>query len=92
MEDKYNGCNIVESVLKSASVKRRAPRREEKQHRGFWVRLTVAAALVGAVLALHFLAFVPWIGVSRETLRDVFCYDVFGRDEFGITETTVFGG
>ncbi|MCH5165813.1 MAG: hypothetical protein J1G01_05375 [Clostridiales bacterium] len=79
-DNKYSGCNIVESVV--TRVERKKTEKPGKSRGTFFARLTVAAAIVGAILALHFLP-IPGLSSVKSTLRDVFCYDFFGRTEFG---------
>lgn len=46
------------------------------------VRFLSAAALTGVIAALHFVPLAAFSDV-RGALRSVFCYDVFGRTDFG---------
>ncbi len=78
--DKYSGCNKVESTV--TAVERQKNERVKRSHGPFFARLGVAAIAVGFILAVHFLPF----GIMKEVkgvMRDVFCYDVFGRNDFG---------
>ena len=81
--DKYSGCNKVES--KVTEVEREKPKRK-KPRRTFFLRLCIAAAAVGVILALHYLP-IAALSSARSALREVFCYDMFGRTQFG---TSVF--
>lgn len=80
MDDKYSGCNIVESAV--TEIPRKAPVRAPKSHKSFFVRLLCAAAAVGAILVLHYLP-IAALAPVKSVLRDAFCYDVFGRSDFG---------
>lgn len=82
MEDKYDGCNKVESVVTEPN--NRFVKKPKKRFSAWIVRLIIAAALIGFVLVLHFYSSVPWIGKTAEFVRRVFCYDIFGRTKFGI--------
>ncbi|MCH5163349.1 MAG: hypothetical protein J1G38_07715 [Clostridiales bacterium] len=77
--DKYSGCNIVESV-----VTRMTPVKVKKKRSflGAIVRLTAAAAIVGVICFIAYAPF-PWLKSAREGAKRVFCYDVFGREDFG---------
>ena len=89
--DKYSGCNVVESVVKSE--KKGAVKVKKKHGSALLIRLAVAAALVGVIC---FVAYAPlsFLSVVRDALKSVFCYDVFGRDGFGVSSvfTRLFGG
>ena len=76
--DKYSGCNIVESVVT------RQTQAKVKKHRlrGAFIRLFVAAAIVG-VMCFFAYAPIPGLKTARDGMKRVFCYDVFGRTEFG---------
>ncbi len=77
--DKYTGCNVVESVvtrMPQIKVKRK------RKWRGFFVRLAVAAAVVGAFCMFAY-APIPGMKAARSAAARVFCYDVFGRTGFG---------
>ena len=83
-DNKYSGCNIVESVVTRVERKKTA---KPKRPRGmFFARLFIAAGIVGAILALHYLP-IAALSPVKSALHDVFCYDFFGRTEFG---TSVF--
>lgn len=84
--DKYSGCNIVESVVTPAQKPKAEYRRKKSGH--FFARIVVAVCAVGVILALHY-APIPALSGVRSVLHDVFCYDIFGRTEFG---TSVFWG
>ena len=77
--DKYEGCNIVESV-----VTRRYNNKKVKQRslKSAIIRFAVAAAIVG-VMCFFAYAPIPALGAVREEIKRVFCYDVFGRSGFG---------
>lgn len=79
--DKYSGCNIVESVITTPPK----PSSKVKPRRalfGFAVRLAVATAAVAVLCAVKYVHIAPFSTVG-EILRDIFCYDVFGRTGFG---------
>lgn len=84
--DKYSGCNIVESVVTPAQKPR--AERKKKPHSHLFLRFALAVCAVGIILALHY-APIPALAGVKSVLHDVFCYDVFGRSEFG---TSVFWG
>ena len=85
MEDKYNGCNIVESVVTSAPVReepaKKPKSKKDKSH--FLVRLLISAVIIGFIVVLHYFPSLPFAGSVTEVLRKVFCVDVFGRASFG---------
>ncbi len=78
--DKYTGCNIVESAV--TEIPRKKCARSVKPRKTFWARLLCAAAAVGAIVALHYLP-IAVLDPVKSALHDVFCYDVFGRSDFG---------
>lgn len=84
MDEKYLGCNVVESVV----TKSPAPAKKDKRRYGLIIRLAVAAIMVG-VICLFVYAPMPFFVQAREALKAVFCYDVFGRTGFG---STLFSG
>lgn len=89
--DKYAGCNVVESVVKSGkSVEIKTKKR---RYVGIVVRFAVAAVIIG-IICLAAYAPLPFLSEVRDVLKSVFCYDVFGRDEFGIASALsgLFGG
>lgn len=92
MDEKYKGCNIVESVVtapppkEQKGEKKRAADSGVKSH--FLMRLIISAFIIGVILVLHYFPTLPQANALTDTLRSVFCYDVFGRSGFG---TSVFG-
>lgn len=85
MDDKYSGCNIVESVVTSAPVRedpaaKSAPKKE-KSH--FILRLLISAVIIGFIVVLHYFPSLPLASGVTQVLRKVFCVDVFGRALFG---------
>ena len=82
MEDKYDGCNIVESVVTEPT--NRFVKKAKKHFHAWIVQFCIAALIIGFVLVLHYCGSVPWIWKTAEFVRRVFCYDIFGRTEFGI--------
>ena len=87
MDEKYNGCNIVESVVRQVDKPRKAAK-DRTPISAFLLRLGIAALAVGLILAVHYLPIAALDGV-RSVLKQVFCYDVFGRS--GIGSSTFFG-
>ncbi|MDE6029447.1 MAG: hypothetical protein K2F90_03910 [Clostridiales bacterium] len=88
MDDKYEGCNIVESVVTSAHVTERkddGKRAAVKRKTHFLVRLIISAIVIGVILVLHYFPSLPLVSGISGVLRQVFCYDVFGRGAFGVT-------
>lgn len=85
MDDKYSGCNIVESVVTSAPVSEtpaaKPAHKKEKSH--FFVRLLISAIIIGIIAVLHYFPSLPLASGVTEVLRKVFCVDVFGRASFG---------
>ena len=90
MDEKYKGCNIVESVVttpdKPNDGKKHAVGSAEKSH--FLMRIIISALVVGAILVLHYFPALPYASAVTGALGKVFCYDVFGRSGFG---TSIFG-
>lgn len=84
--DKYSGCNIVESVV--TPVQKPRAERAKKQRTHWFSRLALALCAVGMILVLHYVP-IPALAGVKSVLHDVFCYDIFGRTEFG---TSVFWG
>lgn len=79
--DKYSGCNVVDSVVTTPPK----PSTRVKPRRffmGFAARLAVAGAAIAAICAVKFINIASFSTVG-DILRDVFCYDVFGRSGFG---------
>ncbi len=76
--DKYDGCNKVETVV-SVSEKRRV-KRSRKSY--FLIKTGICAVVIG-LICLFGLAPVPAFAPVKDVLRSVFCYDFFGRNEFG---------
>lgn len=77
--DKYTGCNVVESVVTRQYSTKKVKKRS---FRGALIRLAVAAAIVG-VMCFFAYAPIPALSAAREGVKCVFCYDVFGRTDFG---------
>ena len=92
MDEKYSGCNIVESVVTSVPSPRPSEERTTQRLKGkgthFLIRLIVSALVIGVILVLHFYPTLPFASGVTDVLRKVFCYDVFGRGTFG---TVLFG-
>lgn len=76
--DKYDGCNKVESVV-SVSEKK-GVRRGRKSY--FLIKTAICLLLVGLICLFSF-APVPAFAPVKDVLRSVFCYDFFGRTDFG---------
>lgn len=76
---KYTGCNVVESVQ---STPNKPPVEKRRSYAGFLIRLGVSVLIIAFIATV---AYAPWdiLAPVREVVRDVFCYDVFGRIEFG---------
>lgn len=87
MTDKYSGCNIVESVVtgEKKSAPRRKKRKEVSRLRLFLLRFVIAAILVCVVVAIHYFSDFTVVDAVKTVLHDVFCYDVFGRNVFGMS-------
>lgn len=68
--------------MESVQTTPEKPANKRRSHVGFFIRLAVSAA---AVAALAVVVYVPWQALEpvREVVRSVFCYDIFGRTEFG---------
>lgn len=58
------------------------PTKKRRSHVGFFIRFAISAV---AVAALAVVVYVPWRAIEpvKEVVRSVFCYDIFGRTEFG---------
>lgn len=86
MDDKYSGCNIVESVVTSAPVGEEPAEKQkpnsERSH--FIMRLLISALIIGFIVVLHYFPSLPFASGVTEVLRKVFCVDVFGRATFGL--------
>ncbi|MDE7463645.1 MAG: hypothetical protein K2M48_01330 [Clostridiales bacterium] len=76
--DKYSGCNIVDSVV----TRREQVKIKKHRFRGWLIRMGVAAAIIG-VMCFFVYAPIPGLKTARDGMKRVFCYDVFGRTEFG---------
>ena len=83
MDGKYDGCNIVESVVTAKESRKPEAKKNKSRVGGFIVRLTIAAAVIGLIVIMHFFPEAPVVGSVANILRKVFCYDMFGRTEFG---------
>lgn len=85
MDEKYTGCNIVESVVSTVPSPRPTGRTQEPKEKGthFILRLVISALMIGVILVLHFYPSLPFASGVTDVLRKVFCYDVFGRGTFG---------
>ena len=89
MDDKYEGCNIVESVVTAVPSPRKAKqRRAQKVGTHLFVRFVVSALIIGFIAVLHYYPSLPFFTGVSDVLKRVMCYDVFGRTAFG---TTIFG-
>ncbi|MDE7164113.1 MAG: hypothetical protein K2O04_01650 [Clostridiales bacterium] len=92
MDEKYTGCNIVESVVSSAPSSHTTSEGAARGRKGrgtyFFVRLIISALIIGVILVLHYYPSLPFASGVTDVLRNVFCYDVFGRGTFG---TVLFG-
>lgn len=77
--DKYADCNVVETVSTPKTVKN-----EKHRSRAPVVRFAVAAAIVGVFCAVRYIPAKP-LEYVRAAMHSVFCYDVFGRSDFGET-------
>lgn len=91
MDDKYTGCNIVESVVTCTPPKRvdsdkKVAENKPKSH--IFARLIISAIIISFILVLHYVPSLPFASGVTDVLRKVFCYDVFGRASFG---TALFG-
>lgn len=87
MDDKYTGCNIVESVVTCTPPKpidSEKKRTESKPKSHFFARLIISAIIISFILVLHYIPSLPFAGGVTDVLRKVFCYDVFGRASFGV--------
>lgn len=76
--DKYDGCNKVESVV-SVTPKQRV----KSGRKSFFLIKTAICAVVIGLICLFAFAPVPAFAPVKDVLRSVFCYDFFGRTEFG---------
>lgn len=88
MDDKYTGCNIVESVVTCTPPKQaddQNKRAESKHKSHIFLRLIISALIIGVILVLHYFPSLPYASGVTDVLRKVFCYDVFGRGAFGAT-------
>ena len=77
--DKYAECNIVDTVSTPKKVKS-----EKRKNRAPIIRFIVAAAIVGVFCAVRYVPYKP-LERAQSFLHTVFCYDVFGRSDFGET-------
>lgn len=88
MDEKYEGCNIVESVVTSARLSEQRDdkkRTDGKFKSHFILRLIISAIIIGVILILHYFPSLPLASGVTDVLKKVFCYDVFGRGAFGVT-------
>lgn len=88
MDEKYEGCNIVESVVTKARTSEQKDdkkRTDGKFKTYFLTRLIISAIIIGVILVLHYFPSLPLAGGVGGVLKKVFCYDVFGRGAFGVT-------
>ena len=90
MDEKYKGCNIVESVVTTPKKENGRAKKvnAERVKSHFFTRFIISALIVGFILVLHFVPAMPHSGTVKDALGKVFCYDVFGRTDFG---TSIFG-
>lgn len=79
--DKYSGCNIVDSVV--TAPPKPVKKVKKRGLASFLLRVAIAAAAVGSMCVLRYGG--TTVQPVRDVMRDVFCYDVFGRDGFGET-------
>lgn len=77
--DKYSGCNIVDTVVSESTG---AVKVKKRVGRGLVIKLVTAAVVIGFFALIRF-APGEVFSTMREALRCVFCYDFFGRTEFG---------
>lgn len=77
VEEKYSGCNVVETTV---TQKRAQPTKKRKTF--FWVRLGIAAALTAGIVGLRYIHSPTGLTV-RAAVKSVVCYDVFGRTDIG---------
>ncbi len=84
MENKYTGCNIVESVVRRAQKPEVKKTPQHSVIKLFILRLVIAAVMIGFIAALHFFPNLAGFSSVKSALKNVFCYDVFGRISFGI--------
>ncbi len=88
--EKYSGCNIVESVV--ARAEKPKAKVAKAGRFGIFVRWIIAAVTVGIICMFAFSP-IPAFSAARSALSRVFCYDVFGRSEFGGSVfSSVIGG
>lgn len=88
MDEKYEGCNIVESVVTAAHItehKDDTKRGDGKWKSYFLMRLIISAVIIGVILVLHYFPSLPLASGVSGVLKKVFCYDVFGRGSFGVS-------
>ncbi|MDE6200515.1 MAG: hypothetical protein K2M47_01355 [Clostridiales bacterium] len=88
MDDKYEGCNIVESVVTASRLPEQKDGKKRtdgtfKSH--FILRLLISAIIIGVILVLHYFPSLPLASGVSSVLKRVFCYDVFGRGAFGVS-------
>ncbi|MDE7107891.1 MAG: hypothetical protein K2O39_06155 [Clostridiales bacterium] len=88
MDEKYEGCNIVESVVTAARSTEQnddKKRTDSRTKTYFLMRLIISALIIGVILILHYFPSLPLVSGVTSVLKKVFCYDVFGRGAFGVT-------
>ena len=91
MDEKYTGCNIVESVVTTSPLpeqkkSKKHAARVTKSH--LLARLIISVLVIGVFLVLHYCPTLPYASAVTDVFKKVFCYDVFGRSAFG---ATIFG-
>ena len=89
MDEKYSGCNIVESTVTEKTVQHvKTPK--PSRLKSFFIRLAVSAALVAAIVAVHYLPQTPAFSGIKSVAGGAFKYDVFGNSSFGVTDVFDF--
>lgn len=76
--EKYFGCNIVDSVV-TVPENKPVKKRGKKSAIARWI---ISFLCVGAIFGAAYLPFAE-IEPVKQTMRSVFFYDVFGREDIG---------
>lgn len=91
MDEKYTGCNIVESVVTTVPSPRPTEKKPQKKLDGkshLLLRIIISALIVSIILVLHYFPSLPLANGAVDVLKKVLCYDIYGRSSFGVT---IFG-
>lgn len=83
MDQKYSGCNIVESVVTETAPRSAIKKRTPSRIKCFLVRFIVSAALAGLIVCARYIPKTGFGERASEVIKSAFTYDVFGNRSFG---------